>query len=89
MGVAEWQAPGVLEAAQMAANGLLVGCATVALAAAFRYADAARLAPFGYSGLVWGLGFDLAIWGRMPGLAMLAGAALVVTACIMSERAAR
>ncbi len=89
MGVAQWRAPGVLEAAQMVANGVLVGCATVALAAAFRHADAARLAPFGYSGLVWGLGFDLLIWGRAPGAAMLAGAALVVTACIMSERAAR
>ncbi|NKC32989.1 DMT family transporter [Roseomonas sp. BU-1] len=87
-GVASWTAPTALSLAQMLGNGLLVGAATVALAEAFRHADAARLAPFGYSGLVWSLGWDFLIWGLVPGGPMLAGAALVVFACIMSERAA-
>ncbi len=89
LGLAEWRAPTPFALAQMMVNGVLVGGATVALAAAFRHASAARLAPFGYSGLVWGLGFDFAIWGRVPGGAMLGGAALVVLACAMSERTAQ
>jgi len=87
-GFATWRAPDGLALALMVGNGLIVGVATVALAEAFRHADAARLAPFGYSGLVWSLGFDLALWGHLPGWAMVAGAAVVVTACVMSERAA-
>jgi drug/metabolite transporter (DMT)-like permease len=88
LGAAQWTTPSWLALGQMVANGVLVGLATVSLAEAFRHAPAARLAPFGYSGLVWSLAFDFALWGRVPGGAMLAGAAVVVLACVMSERAA-
>lgn len=88
LGLSHWSAPTALSLAQMMGNGLIVGAATVCLAEAFRHATASRLAPFGYSGLVWSLTWDFAFWGRIPMLAMLAGAAVVVFACIMSERAA-
>ncbi|WP_237214726.1 DMT family transporter [Falsiroseomonas oryziterrae] len=87
-GLATWTAPDALALGLMVMNGLIVGVATVALAEAFRHADAARLAPFGYSGLVWSLSFDLALWGHLPGWPMVAGATVVVLACVMSERAA-
>lgn len=87
-GIATWVAPGPLALGLMAANGLLVAMATVSLALAFRHASAARLAPFGYSGLLWSIAFDLLLFGHAPGMAMLAGAAVVVLACVMSERAA-
>lgn len=88
LGLANWTTPSLLTFGQMVGNGLIVGLATVSLAEAFRHASASRLAPFGYSGLVWSLTFDFALWGRVPGAAMLAGAAVVVFACVMSERAA-
>lgn len=88
-GLLAWRTPDAGALALMVANGVIVGVATAALAEAFRHADAARLAPFGYSGLVWSLGFDLALWGHLPGWPMLAGAAVVVAACVMSERAAQ
>lgn len=88
LGIAEWRAPTALALGQMVANGLIVALATVALAEAFRHASASRLAPFGYSGLVWSVALDLGIWGDAPEAAMLAGAVLVVLACVMSERAA-
>ncbi|WP_439598371.1 DMT family transporter [Falsiroseomonas sp.] len=88
LGLSHWSSPSPLALAQMMGNGLLVGLATVCLAEAFRHASASRLAPFGYSGLVWSLTWDFAFWGRIPALAMLAGAAVVVFACVMSERAA-
>jgi hypothetical protein len=77
-----------LEGTSITAKGGPNAIATVALAESFRHASAARLAPFGYSGLVWSTGFDLALWGHVPGWPMLAGAAVVVFACVMSERAA-
>lgn len=89
LGLAEWRAPSALTLAQMVVNGVLVALATVCLAEAFRHATAARLAPFGYSGLVWSVAYDLGIWGHAPGWAMVAGAVLVVAACVMSERAAQ
>jgi len=87
-GVLEWRSPSAFSLALMVVNGLIVAAATVALAEAFRHADAARLAPFGYSGLVWSLTFDLAIWGQVPAWLTLAGALIVVAACLLSERAA-
>jgi drug/metabolite transporter (DMT)-like permease len=88
LGLAAWQPPTALTLAQMVGAGIVVGASVVLLAESFRHADAARLAPFGYSGLVWSLTWDFALWGRLPGGAMLLGAALVVLACLMSERAA-
>ncbi len=88
LGLMEWRPLTALALAQMVANGVMVGAATVFLAEAFRHANAARLAPFEFSGLVWGISFDLLIWGLWPALSMLAGAAVVVFACVMSERAA-
>lgn len=87
-GLATWVAPSALSLGLMMANGVLVALATVALALAFRHATATRLAPFGYSGLVWSVTYDLVLFGHLPGLAMLGGAAIVVLACVMSERAA-
>jgi drug/metabolite transporter (DMT)-like permease len=87
-GLATWTAPDALAWTLMIVNGLVVGIATAVLAEAFRHASASRLAPFGYSGLVWSVGFDLALWGHLPGWAMVAGAVIVIFACVMSERAA-
>ncbi len=88
MGLWHWRAPDALALAQMVFNGVAVGMATAAIAEAFRHASAARLAPYGYTGMVWSLTYDLLIWGHAPGAAMLAGAAVVVVACVMSERRA-
>jgi drug/metabolite transporter (DMT)-like permease len=87
-GIAVWRMPDTLALVLMIANGLIVGAATAALAEAFRHASASRLAPYGYSGLVWSVAFDLALWGHLPGWPMFLGAAVVVFACVMSERAA-
>jgi drug/metabolite transporter (DMT)-like permease len=88
-GLAQWRTPDAAALVLMVANGVIVGVATAVLAEAFRHADAARLAPFGYSGLVWSVGFDLALWGHVPGWPMVVGAVVVVAACVMSERAAQ
>jgi drug/metabolite transporter (DMT)-like permease len=85
----DWVEPSPAELALLAANGLLAGTAVAVTAAAFRHADAARLGPWGFAALPVSFLLDLAIWGHRPDPAMLAGAAAVVLACVMSERAAR
>ena len=75
------------ELARLLLNGLLAGSAVVCTAAAYRHADAARLGPWGFAALPISVGLDLGIWGRWPDAAMLLGGAVVVGACLMSERA--
>ena len=85
--VAEWVAPTPLDAAALAVNGVLAGAAALCLAGAFRHAPASRLAPLEFSALAWAVVFDLAVWGVPPGPWTLAGAAVVVLAGVMSQRA--
>lgn len=87
--VAEWVAPNALDWMALIANGLFAGGATLALAIAFSIDRAARLAPLEFTALVFALILDAAIWQLWPGGWTLAGAAIVVFACLMSERAAR
>lgn len=83
----DWVWPTPRDWVALCVNGLIAGSAVVATAAAFRHADSARLAPFGFAGLPVGLILDLMIWDRWPAVATLLGGAVVVWACLMSERA--
>ncbi|MFN7551331.1 MAG: DMT family transporter [Pseudomonadota bacterium] len=49
-----------------------------AVTEAFRSADAAAVAPFEYTALLWGLGLDWALWQVAPQSHTLGGAAIVV-----------
>ncbi|MDB5413755.1 MAG: EamA/RhaT family transporter [Rubritepida sp.] len=82
-----WVAPDAFQWVQLAANGLVAGGATVLLAIAFRYAAPSRLAPFEFIALPWSVALDFMIFGNHPSLAVIAGGAVVVLACLMSERA--
>jgi len=87
--MAEWVAPGAYDWLALIANGLFAGGATLALALAFSIDRAARLAPLEFIALVFALLLDAAIWLVLPSGWTLAGAAIVVFACLMSERASR
>jgi drug/metabolite transporter (DMT)-like permease len=89
LGLMEWRTPTPLALAQMIGAGVVVAISTACTAEAFRHATASRLAPYGYSGMVWSVAFDLLFWGHAPTGLMLAGAVVVVLACLMSERAAK
>ena len=87
--IAEWIRPDAYDWLALIANGLFAGGATLALAIAFSIDRAARLAPLEFIALVFALILDAAIWQLWPGAWTLAGGAIVVFACLMSERAAR
>ncbi|MBE9606443.1 DMT family transporter [Acetobacteraceae bacterium H6797] len=85
----EWVQPDLPDLLALTANGVLAGLATLAIADAFRHAPIARMAPFEFSALLWAVSFDVLVWGHWPGLSVLAGAAVVVVALVMVERAGR
>jgi len=85
----DWTSPPLGDALRLGLNGILAGTAIVLSAAAYRYADAARLGPYAFAALPSSVLFDALFWGIAPSAAMLAGAVVVITACIMSERTRR
>lgn len=84
-----WVPPGAVEWAQLLVNGVLAGGATILLALALRHGTPARLAPFEFIALPLSVTLDLLIFGNWPGVEVLLGGAVVVLACVMSERAVR
>ena len=65
--------------------GTLGVTAHTMLAHAFARIEAARLAPVGYVTLVWGVLFGFVFFAELPGLATLAGAALIVLGAFVSR----
>ena len=71
----------------MLANGAFWSVATLCIVTAFRHAPAARLAPLEYTALLWALGIDWLVFAHPPSAHVIAGGAVVILACVMSERA--
>jgi drug/metabolite transporter (DMT)-like permease len=63
--------------------GLLGGLGQIFLTASYREADASLVAPFEYASMLFALGIGYFVFGEVPTLTMLAGAALIVTAGIL------
>jgi drug/metabolite transporter (DMT)-like permease len=58
--------------------GLISALGHTLLVNAYRYAPVYILGPFDYTALIWAVIFGLVIWGDIPGVMTLAGAALVI-----------
>lgn len=81
-----WTPPSLQDLGLFAIIGCLgVGGHTL-LAHAFMRAEAARLATIHYLVLVWGTFYGWILFGDVPGLATLAGAALIVGGTLMARR---
>jgi drug/metabolite transporter (DMT)-like permease len=81
-----WTPPTLTDYALFALLGTIGVTAHTMLAHAFARFEAARLAPVGYVTLVWGVLFGFLFFAEVPGLATLAGAALIVLATYISQR---
>ncbi|WP_242662590.1 DMT family transporter [Teichococcus deserti] len=82
----DWVPPGAGDWLALSANGLFAGAATICLSVAFRRASVAQLAPLEFSALVWAMLADFLLWSTLPEVTTLAGGAIVVVACLMSQR---
>ena len=73
-----WAVPSWGDLGMMAFSGMILGLAHYLLIEAFRAAEAAAVAPFKYSTLLWAVLLGAAVFGHVPELSMLVGAALIV-----------
>jgi drug/metabolite transporter (DMT)-like permease len=80
--VMTWVAPPAEDAALLVLNGALWGVGNAVVTAAVRAAEASRIAPIDFTAMVWAVAFDAAFFDVRPGPAELAGAAVVVAACL-------
>ena len=69
---------------------LLLGlCGTVGInlfARAYAKAEAQLLAPIEFTALAWAAGFGFLFWREVPRIEVLAGAVLIIAACLISAR---
>ena len=77
-----WQPVPLTDWGWFMANGLLIGSAHFLMIETFRYGEAALVAPFKYSGVIWAAIFGYLIWGDIPDLRTIMGVAIVITAGI-------
>ncbi|MEK0083492.1 DMT family transporter [Benzoatithermus flavus] len=73
-----WLAPGPADLALAAVAGAVGGAAFLLLAAAFRLAPAALVAPFQYSQMLYGILVGWLVFLDRPSVRMLVGAAIVI-----------
>ena len=74
----QWVTPSAVDAPLLAAVGILGGVAQLAFTRAFRLAPAAVISPFDYTGLLYAAVIGYAVWGDVPTLPFLIGAAIVI-----------
>lgn len=75
----QWVTPaGWVELALLISIGLIGGFAQFAMTHAFRLAPVAIVAPFDYLAVVFAMAIGYAVWGDVPDLWILTGAAIVI-----------
>lgn len=75
-----WVPPGGFDFALLGLLGVVAMLAHVCVNRAFKLADAATVAPFNYTLLLWAVIFGWLVFGDIPRPMMLAGAAIIVAA---------
>jgi drug/metabolite transporter (DMT)-like permease len=78
-----WVWPSPREAGLLVTAGLLGGLGQILLTSSYREADASLVAPFDYASMLFALAIGYGVFGEVPTLPMLAGAALIVTAGVL------
>ena len=73
-----WQPFSVAQTGLMILSAALIGSAHMMHIQAFRLEEASVLAPFRYSGIIWGVLFGFLIWGQLPDRGVVLGAIVVI-----------
>jgi S-adenosylmethionine uptake transporter len=81
-----WTTPTPADLGQFALLGTIGVVAHTLLAHAFARIEAARMAPITYVTLAWGVLFGFLFFAEVPGLATIAGAALIVLGTLVTQR---
>jgi len=81
-----WVTPGWGDLGLLVLMGLIGGAGQVLNTEAFASAQVSSLGPYTYTGLLWAGLLGWMVWGEAPGVAMLAGSALIVGAGLIVLR---
>ena len=73
-----WRLPDGRQLLLLGLAGVLVGFAEYFMIEAFRHAEVTLVAPFIYTSMIWAVLFGFLIFGTVPGLAVVAGATLII-----------
>jgi drug/metabolite transporter (DMT)-like permease len=74
----DWRTPPWPDVPLLIAVGIVGGTAHLVMTHAYRLAPAVVVAPFDYTGLLWGVVFGILVWHEWPGPNLFAGSTLVV-----------
>jgi drug/metabolite transporter (DMT)-like permease len=74
-----WQPLTFTQASILVLSAALIGCAHLMHIQAFRLEEASVLAPFRYTGIIWGVLFGYLFWGDLPDRWVVVGAIIVIT----------
>jgi drug/metabolite transporter (DMT)-like permease len=77
-----WVTPGTEQALLLILTGVTGGFAQIFLTESYRRAPASTVAPFDYTAMLFALFFGYVIFGDVPAMLMLVGAAIVCGAGI-------
>lgn len=75
-----WVMPTMFDLGLMAACGLIAAGGFYGLTQAYRLAPTSVVAPFEYTGMIWGIVWGFAFWQEVPGVSTWAGIAVIVGA---------
>lgn len=73
-----WSSVSFKDIGLMGLSGIFVGGAHFLLIERFRWAEAALLAPFKYTNMIWAVIFGFVLWGDLPDSWTLSGAGFVI-----------
>ena len=77
-----WAWPTTGQTIMLVAAGILGGFGQILLTSSYRFADASLIAPFDYASMLLAIIVGYTVFGEVPTLTMLGGAALIVAAGI-------
>lgn len=77
---AAWSVPSGSEALLLVGSGICGGIAQVLLTQSYRYGDASTIAPFEYTSMIWVLVVSVVVFGTWPGINILVGTVIVISA---------
>ena len=87
----DWVMPTSFDLGLMAICGLIAAAGFYGLTQAYRVAPTSVVAPFEYTGMIWGIVWGYAFWGEIPGVPTWSGIAVIVGAglYVLHREAAR
>ena len=75
-----WTSVPVFDWLLFSVSGLLIGSAHFLMIETFRYGEAALVAPFKYSAIIWAGILGYSIWGHIPELSTIVGCGIIIMA---------